>query len=105
MIPSGIRSLFNTALGLPLIGLIWGYRVLLGPIFPTGCRFDPSCSTYGIEAIRRHGPFLGSWLTLRRLLRCHPWGGMGYDPVPERPIPSRSQTAAHRDSLGCGTPT
>ncbi|MGA3014904.1 MAG: membrane protein insertion efficiency factor YidD, partial [Bacteroidales bacterium] len=45
-------------------------------------RFTPSCSVYGIEAIRKHGPFKGSWLTLKRLLRCHPWGGSGYDPVP-----------------------
>jgi putative membrane protein insertion efficiency factor len=47
------------------------------------CRFDPSCSTYALEALERHGAARGSWLTIRRLGRCHPWGGMGYDPVPD----------------------
>jgi putative membrane protein insertion efficiency factor len=47
------------------------------------CRFDPSCSTYALAALERHGAARGSWLTIRRLGRCHPWGGMGYDPVPD----------------------
>jgi putative membrane protein insertion efficiency factor len=50
---------------------------------PSPCRFDPSCSTYALEALARHGAARGSWLTLRRLARCHPWGGMGFDPVPD----------------------
>ena len=50
---------------------------------PSPCRFDPSCSTYALEALERHGAARGSWLTLRRLARCHPWGGMGFDPVPD----------------------
>ena len=49
---------------------------------PSPCRFDPSCSAYALEALERHGALRGSWFTLRRLLRCHPWGGMGFDPVP-----------------------
>jgi putative membrane protein insertion efficiency factor len=56
----------------------------LGPsavMLPT-CRFAPSCSAYAIEALERHGAFRGGWLTLKRLLRCHPWGGSGFDPVP-----------------------
>ena len=48
------------------------------------CRFDPSCSTYALEALERHGALRGSWLTIRRLGRCHPWGGHGWDPVPLR---------------------
>ncbi len=51
---------------------------------PSPCRFDPSCSTYALEALEHHGAARGSWLTVRRVLRCHPWGGMGFDPVPDR---------------------
>lgn len=59
-----------------------GYRKLTaGRISP--CRFDPSCSTYALEALERHGALRGSWLTIRRLGRCHPWGGHGWDPVPD----------------------
>lgn len=58
------------------------YRAVISPMLPPSCRFTPTCSQYAIEALRRHGPLRGSWLTLRRLLRCHPWGGSGYDPVP-----------------------
>ena len=58
------------------------YRWTIGPLLPKSCRFEPSCSRYAIEAIESHGPMVGLWLTLRRLLRCHPWGGYGYDPVP-----------------------
>lgn len=59
-----------------------GYRKLTaGRISP--CRFDPSCSAYALEALERHGALRGSWLTIRRLGRCHPWGGHGWDPVPD----------------------
>lgn len=51
-------------------------------MLPPSCRFTPTCSAYALEALQRHGPFKGSYLTIRRLLRCHPWGGSGYDPVP-----------------------
>lgn len=71
-----------------LRGMIRGYQLLLSPILPAySCRFAPSCSAYGMEAIDKHGALVGSWLTLRRLLRCHPWGGSGYDPVPEPRAP------------------
>ena len=58
------------------------YQILLSPVLPHSCRFIPSCSAYAVEAIMTHGVLRGSWLTLRRLCRCHPWGGSGYDPVP-----------------------
>jgi len=63
--------------------LVRGYRKV-GAGRPSPCRFDPSCSTYALEALERHGAARGSWLAVRRLARCHPWGGMGWDPVPDR---------------------
>lgn len=72
------------ALGLPLEWLIRAYQLLLSPLLAQQCRFYPSCSAYGLEAIRRFGPFRGTWLTVRRLARCHPWNPGGVDPVPER---------------------
>jgi putative membrane protein insertion efficiency factor len=69
-------------LGKVLIGLIRFYQIAISPLLRPSCRFNPSCSRYGIEAIRKHGPFKGGYLTIRRLMRCHPWGGHGYDPVP-----------------------
>ena len=69
------------------LGLIRVYQVTLGPaLFAGACRFAPTCSYYGAEAIRRHGPWRGAWLTARRLGRCHPFGGRGYDPVPDEPV-------------------
>jgi hypothetical protein len=68
--------------GYLLIVPIWGYQKLISPFFPSTCRFSPSCSNYAIEAIKLRGPFVGLWLTLKRISKCHPWGGNGYDPVP-----------------------
>jgi putative membrane protein insertion efficiency factor len=70
--------------GLILVGLIKGYQLLLSPYLPASCRYHPGCSAYAAEAIRTHGPLRGLWLAAGRILRCHPWGGMGYDPVPPR---------------------
>ncbi|MDE5981736.1 MAG: membrane protein insertion efficiency factor YidD [Duncaniella sp.] len=58
------------------------YKLCISPLLPPACRFTPSCSTYAMEAILKHGVFRGSWLAVKRILRCHPWGGSGYDPVP-----------------------
>ncbi len=65
-----------------LILLVHGYRRVLGPLLGGHCRFAPTCSRYGLDALERHGAIRGSWLTLRRIARCHPWGGSGDDPVP-----------------------
>ena len=66
----------------PLIWLVRLYRLAISPWLGGNCRFDPTCSNYAIEALQRHGIFRGSWLAARRIARCHPWGGSGYDPVP-----------------------
>ena len=73
-----MRRLLTQLLLLP----IYFYQRCISPLTPPSCRFTPTCSQYAVEAIRRHGPWRGLWLALRRLLRCHPWRGSGYDPVP-----------------------
>jgi putative membrane protein insertion efficiency factor len=67
-----------------LIGLVRAYQLLLSPYLPASCRYHPGCSSYAAEAISLHGPLRGLWLAARRVARCHPWGGMGFDPVPPR---------------------
>lgn len=62
--------------------LVRFYQMSIRPLLPDACRYTPSCSQYTIEALRKHGFFRGGWLGLKRILRCHPWGGHGYDPVP-----------------------
>lgn len=66
----------------PFVVLIKFYRRCISPFLPPTCRFTPTCSEYALEAFRKHGLFRGMRLTVKRLLRCHPWGGSGYDPVP-----------------------
>ncbi|WP_395633018.1 membrane protein insertion efficiency factor YidD [Flavobacterium sp.] len=68
----------------PLLLLIWFYKIVLSPLLPATCRFQPTCSTYFIEALKIHGLFYGSYLGFKRILSCHPWGKSGYDPVPEK---------------------
>jgi len=67
---------------LPLIWLIKFYQKFISPLCPGVCRYRPTCSQYMIEAIETHGIFKGFWLGCKRICRCHPWGGSGYDPVP-----------------------
>ena len=76
--------ILNKISRLLLIGLARGYQLLISPVLPQTCRFDPTCSRYTIEAVQVHGAARGGWLAVRRIARCHPWGGnSGYDPVPE----------------------
>ena len=65
-----------------LLALIAFYRTCISPLLPPACRYTPTCSQYANEAITKHGAFKGGWLALKRILRCNPWGGSGYDPVP-----------------------
>ncbi len=65
-----------------MIGIITLYKLLISPILPNSCRYTPTCSVYAIDAIKKHGSLKGGWLALKRILRCNPWGGSGYDPVP-----------------------
>ncbi|MGE5383986.1 MAG: membrane protein insertion efficiency factor YidD [Omnitrophica WOR_2 bacterium] len=64
------------------IGIIRLYQLAISPYLPPSCRYTPSCSAYGIEALKKYGPFKGGWLTIKRIASCNPWGGSGYDPVP-----------------------
>ena len=64
------------------IAIIRFYQLVISPILPSACRYNPTCSAYGIDALKKHGPFKGSVLTLKRIMRCNPWGGHGEDPVP-----------------------
>ena len=69
-------------LGIFLRVMIRAYQVLVSPVLPGVCRYHPTCSEYALEAMRSHGPLAGSWLAVKRLARCHPWGNAGQDPVP-----------------------
>jgi uncharacterized protein len=71
----------------PLLALLWVYRTFVSPALPPACRYHPSCSQYAVDALRLHGPFRGTWLALRRLLRCHPFAPGGPDPVPPPAAP------------------
>jgi putative membrane protein insertion efficiency factor len=68
-----------------LLALIAGYKRAISPILPAGCRYQPTCSDYMAEAIRVHGPARGLWMGIKRIGRCRPGGGEGYDPVPPKP--------------------
>ncbi|WP_346316691.1 membrane protein insertion efficiency factor YidD [Chitinophaga sp. YIM B06452] len=69
-------------LSIPFIILIKFYQWCISPWLGSRCRYTPTCSQYGLEAFKKHGAFKGGWLTIKRILSCHPWGGHGYDPVP-----------------------
>jgi hypothetical protein len=69
-------------LAMPIRLLVRMYQILISPILPSTCRYMPTCSQYMLEALQKYGIFKGLWLGIKRISRCHPWGGSGYDPVP-----------------------
>ncbi len=73
---------FKRLLALPFLLLVRVYQLCISPLIPPSCRYTPSCSQYSIEALKKYGAVKGLWLTVKRIARCHPWGGSGYDPVP-----------------------
>lgn len=86
---------FGGVVSAAMQGILRGYQLLISPVLPPSCRYLPSCSDYAIEALARHGALRGGGLALRRLARCHPWGGRGYDPVPGL-ISAKAATASER---------
>lgn len=81
----GVYAIWRTVcllLSKIMLALLWFYRHCISPLTPAACRYTPTCSQYAVEAIKKYGPFKGGWLALKRILRCNPWGGSGYDPVP-----------------------
>lgn len=79
-------------LTLPLVFLVRLYQWTVAPALPPSCRYVPSCSQYMIDALVEHGPLRGGWMGFCRILRCHPWGSSGFDPVPS--IPAERESAA-----------
>lgn len=77
-------KVINRGINAILLGLVQLYRWTLSPYLGRACRFDPTCSAYAMEALRCHGPWQGGWLAVKRVCRCHPLGGFGFDPVPTR---------------------
>lgn len=76
------KDILKRVTSFPLVLLVLFYRTCISPFTPPSCRFVPTCSEYALQALRKYGPIKGSWLALKRILRCHPGGGSGYDPVP-----------------------
>lgn len=75
--------MWKKMISFPFVLIIYVYRYTISPLTPTSCRHLPTCSEYAIRAFQKHGPLKGSWLSIKRLSKCHPWGTHGYDPVPE----------------------
>lgn len=73
-----MKKLLTKILLLP----VYFYKYSISPLLPPACRYTPTCSEYAIQALKKYGPFKGLWLAVKRIARCHPWGGSGYDPVP-----------------------
>ncbi len=80
--PQKFKDILKKIIIFPFVFLIRFYQVCISPLTPPSCRFKPTCSQYALEAFRKYGPIKGFWLSLKRLLRCRPGGGSGYDPVP-----------------------
>ena len=96
----GATSWHATAARAFAVAPIWLYKLTLSPLLGPRCRFYPSCSTYGLEAITRHGVLHGVWLTIKRVARCHPWNPGGFDPVPAA-LPANSSVAHDGGAAPC----
>lgn len=83
---SHLPLLMSQVLALP----VRFYRICISPLIPSRCRYTPTCSEYALEALETHGPIRGLWLSIKRIGRCHPWGGHGYDPVPNKKFSKKS---------------
>lgn len=70
----------------PFVFLVKMYQTLISPLTPASCRFQPTCSHYTLEALKKYGLFKGGWLAVKRIFSCHPWGNSGYDPVPDKKL-------------------
>lgn len=89
----GVLRALDRGAALVGLGLVRCYQLLVSPLLGPVCRYAPSCSSYGASALREHGAVVGTWLTARRLLRCHPWTPGGWDPVPSRAARARARRA------------
>ncbi|MCL1822096.1 MAG: membrane protein insertion efficiency factor YidD [Prolixibacteraceae bacterium] len=87
-----IWEILKKVLGFIVLFPVYIYKYAISPFTPASCRYTPTCSTYAIEAVKIHGPYKGTWLAVKRISRCHPWGSSGYDPVPPKE-PKKKQDA------------
>lgn len=74
--------MLNKFLSKLVLAIIWFYQAAISPLLGSNCRYNPTCSVYATEAVKKHGPWKGGRLAIKRILSCHPWGGSGHDPVP-----------------------
>ena len=81
--------MLNKFVTFPLLILIRGYQLIISPLLGSNCRFMPTCSEYAMESLRSHGLIKGSYLTIKRIGKCHPWGGHGYDPIPTKKVENK----------------
>lgn len=94
---AALQRLVSSTLSLPLLALIWVYRLFLSPLLGANCRHLPTCSEYTQDALRLHGPLRGGYYAVKRMARCHPWATPAFDPVP--PAGSRTEGARAGDGL------
>ena len=81
--------MLNKVATFPLLLLIRGYQLIISPLLGSNCRFMPTCSEYAMESLRSHGLIKGSYLTIKRIGKCHPWSGHGYDPIPTKKVENK----------------
>ena len=81
--------MLNKVATFPLLILIRGYQLIISPLLGSNCRFMPTCSEYAMESLRSHGLIKGFYLTIKRIGKCHPWGGHGYDPIPTKKVENK----------------